>query len=340
LSAENNGVEHDATKPVVSAQTTIGPNLATKIARVMADIERVPKSGFNSHHNYAYSTEGDVSDVARKAMSVHNLALVSSIASYETVKGKTKSGSDSYLTNVRVDFKLIDGDSGESHEFSYVGAGQDTGEKGIFKAYTSAKKYALLMTFLIPTGDDPEANTADQDSAQYDRQPQQRESGQRSQNRQQRSSQRPKSSGATSGQIDAIRKLNANIGLTDQDLRRLYVQHIYKVNDVSDLTKDQASELIQLLSLKPHIRKLADARSNADVDEVKATIGRLNLQGRVAQKAARELSSAFERVAANGHDQADDTDDVPDELPDDLPDESPFSEDEERELDKVFGEEL
>ena len=40
-----------------------------------------------------------------------------------------------------------------------MGAGDDGADKGLYKAYTGAVKYFLMKTFLIPTGDDPEADT-------------------------------------------------------------------------------------------------------------------------------------------------------------------------------------
>jgi hypothetical protein len=39
-----------------------------------------------------------------------------------------------------------------------IGEGQDAGDKGPYKAMTGAQKYALMKTFMIPTGDDPEAD--------------------------------------------------------------------------------------------------------------------------------------------------------------------------------------
>ena len=37
-------------------------------------------------------------------------------------------------------------------------AKEDAGDKGIYKAIAGAQKYALMKVFMIPTGDDPEAD--------------------------------------------------------------------------------------------------------------------------------------------------------------------------------------
>jgi hypothetical protein len=51
---------------------------------------------------------------------------------------------------------LTDGESGETATIVSYGAGADTGDKYSGKAQTNAMKYALLMGFLLSTGDDPE----------------------------------------------------------------------------------------------------------------------------------------------------------------------------------------
>ena len=40
-------------------------SLYAKMAKVMGDIERLPKSGHNSHFKYDYATESDIADAIR-----------------------------------------------------------------------------------------------------------------------------------------------------------------------------------------------------------------------------------------------------------------------------------
>jgi hypothetical protein len=74
-------------------------SLYSKIAKVMGEVGRVEKRGFNDFHKYAYATEADLVEAVREKLSA------------------------------------------------------------AYKAMTGALKYFLMKTFLIPTGDDPEADT-------------------------------------------------------------------------------------------------------------------------------------------------------------------------------------
>ena len=44
------------------------------------------------------------------------------------------------------------------HKAEWAGSGDDPADKGLYSAYTGAVKYFLMKAFLIPTGDDPEAD--------------------------------------------------------------------------------------------------------------------------------------------------------------------------------------
>jgi hypothetical protein len=58
---------------------------------------------------------------------------------------------------VKMTFTWYDTETGESLVVEWAGSGSDKGDKGLYKAMTGAEKYVLLKTFLVPTGDDPEA---------------------------------------------------------------------------------------------------------------------------------------------------------------------------------------
>jgi hypothetical protein len=77
-------------------------------------------------------------------------------------EGLTPSGKQALLT-LRFTWTLTDGESGETISFQSIGTGADSGDKAAYKAATGALKYALLTGFLIPTGDDPEADVKTDD---------------------------------------------------------------------------------------------------------------------------------------------------------------------------------
>lgn len=124
--------------------------LFLKMTNVMGKVKHVPKNGYNSFHKYQYSTEADVVDSVRKFMSEEGLAMFTSVVTHE-VKGE--------IATVTIDFTLACAETGETITSRLIGQGQDKGDKAFYKAYAGATKYFLMKTFLIPTGDDPEADT-------------------------------------------------------------------------------------------------------------------------------------------------------------------------------------
>lgn len=130
-------------------------SLVTKLAEVMGEVGRIAKTGRNNFHNYDYATEADIVESVRGAMSERGLMLLPSVEKTEWRKVPGKSGEQTVCT-LTVKYRLLDGDSDSSLEFTILGEGQDQGDKATYKALTGATKYALLKLFLIPTGDDPE----------------------------------------------------------------------------------------------------------------------------------------------------------------------------------------
>lgn len=117
----------------------------------MANVERIPKTGYNSFHKYHYATESDLVESGRKLLVEQGLVLFNDVREYE-ITGD--------LATVKIDFTLCDIETGESVTTCIVGQGVDKGDKAFYKAYAGATKYYLMKTFLIPTGDDPESDPA------------------------------------------------------------------------------------------------------------------------------------------------------------------------------------
>ena len=122
-----------------------------KMAKVMSQVSRVPKNGYNSFHKYNYATESDLTE------SIRPILLEAGLVFFSNVLEESREGE---FTKVKMEFTLADVDTGETLKSTYWGEGQDKGDKGLYKAYTGATKYFLMKTFLIPTGDDPEGDTS------------------------------------------------------------------------------------------------------------------------------------------------------------------------------------
>lgn len=129
--------------------------LVAKLAAVMAVVERVPKNGYNDFHRYRYAMEADIVAVVRQELASRHVMLVPSV---ESMQREPVGEKGQILTTLTMTFTFLDGESGETLTRSWIGAGTDKEDKGAYKAMTGGEKYFLLKTFLMPTGDDPEAD--------------------------------------------------------------------------------------------------------------------------------------------------------------------------------------
>ncbi|UKL29980.1 ERF family protein [Bacillus phage PK1] len=196
-----------------------------KIGKVMSAVVRVPKNGYNSFHKYNYTTESDLTESIRPILQEAGLAFFSNVLEQER---------EGEFTKVKMEFTLADMDSGEVLKSTYWGEGQDKGDKGLYKAYTGATKYFLMKTFLIPTGDDPEAdNTVDERN-----------------NKQSQGKQVGKSKVATDKQLDLVKKLIVDVanatGSTEENTYKALYKQIKK--DMEWYTPDDASKAITILN--------------------------------------------------------------------------------------------
>lgn len=144
-------------------QTETQPSKAIlfgKLAEVTGEIRNIPKNGFNSHFNYAFATDADVSAALSAELSKRGVQTFVS-GEITDVRERTKdNGKTTLLTDVLVTVTFACGETGAEFTVTMPGTGDDSLDKGTYKALTGAVKYALLKTFLVATGDDPE-NSAD-----------------------------------------------------------------------------------------------------------------------------------------------------------------------------------
>lgn len=130
--------------------------LVKKLAKIMGNIGAVPQTGWNNFNKYNYTTEADVQSITKNKMADENLIVIPHLVESKTREVKTRKGNTEYVFQGTWDFIIMDGDSGEEVTVRVTGEGQDSGDKGPFKALTGAHKYALMKLFQISTGDDPE----------------------------------------------------------------------------------------------------------------------------------------------------------------------------------------
>jgi hypothetical protein len=133
-------------------------NIHQKMLDVMNAVEKIPKRGHNKFHNYDYATESDVLEGVRGALVEQGLMVYPSCREDTTTQ---RTSGDKVTTERRVlmDFTFVNAaDPSETMVVTFPGDAHDVGDKAIYKALTGAEKQAMMKTFMIPTGDDPETS--------------------------------------------------------------------------------------------------------------------------------------------------------------------------------------
>jgi len=136
-------------------------SLVNKLAKIMNEMGAVPKTGWNNFNKYNYTTEADIQAITSKRMAKENIIMTPYEIEHSTREVTTRKGNAEYVYQGTWDFEISDGDSGEKLTIRVSGEGQDSGDKGPFKALTGAHKYALMKLFQISTGDDPERDVGE-----------------------------------------------------------------------------------------------------------------------------------------------------------------------------------
>lgn len=132
--------------------------LHAKLAEVMEEADRIPKNGqYQGQGAFKYVMVGDAADAIRKALGIRGISMLpSAVEVISEAEHATKSGGTMSTVTIRTTWTLVDGETGEQATIQSIGTGADSGDKASPKAQTNAMKYALLMGFLLSTGDDPE----------------------------------------------------------------------------------------------------------------------------------------------------------------------------------------
>lgn len=172
------------------------------------------KGGSNDYDHYTYFSEAQYKELFTELFSKNNLELKFSELDYGTFEGTGKQ-CNGRLT--KLEFTLIDVETGFFETTVITGEGMDKGDKAGYKAYTGAVKYYLADTFLVATGDDPEKESPSENmNTKTERK-------------------------ATAKQIEVLKKIYTGDNLT----KLLNANHISKIEDLS---METASDIITKIS--------------------------------------------------------------------------------------------
>lgn len=140
-----------------------------KIQQVMGSVNYLNKDGFvetGKGKGYKALTDEKVLGAVRPALVSAGLVILpvkmEQQRTDEQVKAYDGSTKTNRITDVSVTYRIINVEDPKDYvEVVSAGTGVDTQDKGIGKAMTYAKKYAILNSFLIPSGEDTDQISSD-----------------------------------------------------------------------------------------------------------------------------------------------------------------------------------
>ena len=158
LSCDQTATTAPSADPANSAasEASVHLNLRQKLAEVRRRIGYVQKRGHNERYNYNYVTAADIAGAVGDILAELGVVVIPSLESSRTNRAHRAGPRATRIARVVMAYSFVDVDSGEEITVKVAGEGLDPGDKAPYKAMTGALKYALLQSFLLATGDDPE----------------------------------------------------------------------------------------------------------------------------------------------------------------------------------------
>jgi hypothetical protein len=149
-------------------------NLRQKLVIVRQRVGYIQKRGHNELHDYNYVTAADLAGAVGDILAELGVLVVPRLESISHEPARSGRPDGIHLTHVVMNYSFVDVDTAEDITVKVAGEGADAGDKAPYKAMTGALKYALLQSFLLATGDDPEnerINAADHSPVSASQQP-------------------------------------------------------------------------------------------------------------------------------------------------------------------------
>ncbi|WP_203640047.1 ERF family protein [Levilactobacillus wangkuiensis] len=131
-------------------------NLISKLNEASKNIGPIGKDGKNSYQNYSFQSETAIKYAVEEAIRQAGIRIIPTYVVLNQYDRSSKKGGSNHFVDVMGTFTITDGN--ESILGTMPGSGQDSGEKAMAKACTSAQKYFYKQLFNITDKDeDPDS---------------------------------------------------------------------------------------------------------------------------------------------------------------------------------------
>jgi len=143
-------------------QVSTVPYVYTSIQNVSLALAKhgIAKDRSNQQQGYKFRGIDDCLNALASLLPAHNLVIVPTVLEREVVERTTKSGGALFYVTVKVQFSFISSLDGSRHDAVLYGEAMDSADKATNKAMSAAYKYAVLLTFCVPT--EGESHDADE----------------------------------------------------------------------------------------------------------------------------------------------------------------------------------
>jgi hypothetical protein len=140
----------------ITAQQAQPVGLNQKLLLIRRGMKTIRKLGWNDHHKYKYVRAEDAVGKAQRLLDKYDVLLTPEVDHERELvfQGTT--------VLVPMLYTFEDVESGETKTVRWLGAGQDKGDKGVYKSYTGSTKFFLIQFFQVQVGDAPEPEATDE----------------------------------------------------------------------------------------------------------------------------------------------------------------------------------
>lgn len=204
--------------------------LISKLSEAATKVKAVAKDGSNKYQGYSFQSEASIKAAVKDALAETGIIILPHFEVTQHWSDTTRKGTKNNFVEVMGTFTITDGN--ESVQGSMPGCGQDSGEKAVTKACTTAQKYFYKQLFNITDKEeDPDATNSQPDGGYQSKQQQ----NNRPQNNRQQNTQQQNNQAAQEKQT--IKNMNI---LTNATVRKLAERLKVSVDSIEKEVSKQA----------------------------------------------------------------------------------------------------